>query len=107
MMLVIFLMLICTASLTLHETMNVAIHNRSPDIELASTVYFCNRGIYNAYSVEKTDTGAMMKIGFMFGLNKLSEGILIYEVQKKEMQDLIISLVLILYPLRLLKIHRK
>jgi hypothetical protein len=81
--LVIFPILMCTVSLTLHGVMDVAVHNQYPDIELASPVYFCNRGVYNEYPVERTDIGAMLKIDFSFGLDKLPGGILMYEVRRK------------------------
>jgi hypothetical protein len=83
MMLEIFLMLMCIVSLTLRGVMDVAVHNQYSDIELVSPVYFCNRGIYNEYPVEKTDGIVMMKIDFSFGLDKLPGGILMYEVQRK------------------------
>src|SRR5690606_26774778 len=73
----------CTVSLTLHGVMDVAVHNQYPDIELVSPVYFCNRGVYNEYPVERTDIGAMLKIDFSFGVDKLPGGILMYEVQRK------------------------
>jgi hypothetical protein len=65
--------------------MDVTVHNQCPDIELVSPVYFCNCGTCYEYPIERTDDGAMMKIGFRFGLlDKLPRGILMYEVQKKE-----------------------
>jgi hypothetical protein len=77
-------MLICTASLTLHITMDVAVHNHCSDIELSSPVYFCNCETYKGYSVERIDDGAIMKIGFRYGINQEEYGgILIYEVQRK------------------------
>jgi hypothetical protein len=82
-MLMIFLMLMRTVSLTPRGVMNVTVHNQYSDIELVSPVYFCNRGIYNEYPVERTHIGAMMKIRFQFGLDKLPGGILMYEVQRK------------------------
>jgi hypothetical protein len=78
------LILTYTASLTLYGVMNVTIHNQYPDIELISPVYFCNRGAYNEYPIERTDDSATMKIEFRFGLDKLPGGILMYEVQRKE-----------------------
>jgi hypothetical protein len=63
--------------------MDVIVHNRYSDVELVSPVYFCNHGTYNEYPVERTDIGAMMKIGFSFGLDKLPGGILMYEVRRK------------------------
>jgi hypothetical protein len=76
-------MLMCIVSLTLHRVMDVTVHNQYSDIELVSPVYFCNHGIYNEYPVKRTDVGAMMKIDFRFGLDKLPRGILMYEVQEK------------------------
>jgi hypothetical protein len=73
----------CTVSLTLRGIMDVTVHNQYPDIELVSPVYFCNRGVYNEYPVERTDVGAMMMISFQFGLDKLPGGILMYGVQRK------------------------
>jgi hypothetical protein len=81
--LVIFPILMCTVSLTLRGIMDVTVHNQYPDIELVSPVYFCNRGVYNEYPVERTDVGAMMMISFQFGLDKLPGGILMYGVQRK------------------------
>jgi hypothetical protein len=77
-------MLICTVSLTLQEAMDVTVHNQYPDIELMSPVYFCNHEICHEYSVERTDVGDTMKIGFRFdiGLNEHG-GILMCEVQRK------------------------
>jgi hypothetical protein len=63
--------------------MNMIVRNQYSDIELVPLVYFCNLGSYNEYTVERTDIGAMMKIGFSFGLDKLPGGILMYEVQRK------------------------
>jgi hypothetical protein len=82
-MLVIFFMLMCIVSLTLHGVMDVTVRNQYSDIELVSPVYFCNHGSYNEYPIERTDIGAMMKIGFSFGLDKLPGGILMYKVQRK------------------------
>jgi hypothetical protein len=83
-MLAIFPMLMCAVSLTLYKTVVMAVHNRHPDINLVSPIYFCNRGIYNGYSVERMNIGAMMKIGFSFGLDQDEfGGILMYEVQRK------------------------
>jgi hypothetical protein len=83
MILAIFLILMCITSLTLHEVMNVTVHNQYSDIELASPVYFCNCGTYNEYPIERTSNGITMKIGFRFGLDKLPGGILMYELQRK------------------------
>jgi hypothetical protein len=83
MMLAIFPVLMRIISFTLHKTMIMMVYNQHPDIELVSPTYFCNRGTYNEYPVEKTDAGTMIKIGFRFGLNKLSEGVLMYEVRGK------------------------
>jgi hypothetical protein len=76
-------MLTCTVSLTPRGVMDVTVHNQYSDIELVSPVYFCNHGSYNEYPVKRTDIGAVMKIGFSFGLDKLPGGILMYEVQRK------------------------
>jgi hypothetical protein len=83
MILVIFLIPMYISSLTFHETIYVTTHNLYSDIEIASPVYFCNRGTYNECPVARTNVGAMMKIGFRFDLGKLLCGILMYEVQKK------------------------
>jgi hypothetical protein len=63
--------------------MNMIVRNQYSDIELVSPVYFCNRGSYNEYTVERTGIGAVIKIGFSFGLDKLPGGILMYGVQRK------------------------
>jgi hypothetical protein len=82
-MLAIFLTLMRTVSLSLHGTMDVIVHNQHRKIELVSPVYFCNHGTYNEYSVERTDTGTMMKISFRFDLHQdESSGILMYEVRR-------------------------
>jgi hypothetical protein len=61
----------------------MTVHNRYPDIELVSSVYYCNCGIYYVYPAEETDNGTM-KIGFRLDLNQdESRGILMYEVQRK------------------------
>jgi hypothetical protein len=82
-MLAVFLMLMCTVSLTLRKVMDVVVHNQYSDIGLTSPVYFCNHGKYYEYPVERTNGGVMMKIGFRFDFDKLSGGILMYEVQRK------------------------
>jgi hypothetical protein len=82
-MLVIFLILMCIVSLTLHGVMDVTVYNQYSDIELVSPVYFCNHGSYNEYPVERTGGSVMMKIDFNFGLDKLPGGILMYKVQRK------------------------
>jgi hypothetical protein len=74
-------MLICAVSLILYGIMDVVVHNQYSDIELISPVYFCNRGTYDEYPIEKKDVSTMMRIGFSFGLDKLPGGILMYEVQ--------------------------
>jgi hypothetical protein len=63
--------------------MIMTVFNQYLDIKLASPVYFCNNGTYNEYPIERTDNNVMMKIGFRFGLDKLSGGILMYKVQRK------------------------
>jgi hypothetical protein len=83
MILAIFLMLMCTASLTLNEKLNVTIYNRHPDIELTSPVYFCDDWTYNEYPIERTVASAVMKISFRLDFNKPG-GILMYEVQRME-----------------------
>jgi hypothetical protein len=83
MMLATFLMLMCTVSLILYETMNVTVHNRSPAIESVSPVYFCNSGACSEYSVERTDASDVIKASYRFGLDKLPGGILMCEVQRK------------------------
>jgi hypothetical protein len=82
-MLVLFLMLMCTASLTLQKTIVMAVHNQYSDIELASPVYFYNLGTYYKYPVVRANTGTVMKIGFIFDLDKLPGGILMYKVRRK------------------------
>jgi hypothetical protein len=79
----IFLILTCTASLTLHKTSNVTIQNQCPDIELVSPIYFCDGGTYNEYFVERTNVSSMVKIDLRFSLDKLPGGILMYKVQRK------------------------
>jgi hypothetical protein len=74
----------CTASFILCGTMDVTVHNQYTSIKLVSPVYFCNHEIYNEYLVERTDASAMMKISLNFDLKKLSNGILMYELQRKE-----------------------
>jgi hypothetical protein len=81
MMLAIFLILTCTASLTLNETLDVTIRSQYSDIELASPVYFCDGRTYNEYSIERTDVGTMMRIGFRYDIGE-SGGIVMYEVQR-------------------------
>jgi hypothetical protein len=83
MILEMLLIFMCTASLTLRATMDITVHNQHPDIELVSSVCFCGGGTYNEYPAKRVNTGTMMKIGFRFGLGKLSGGILMYEVQRK------------------------
>jgi hypothetical protein len=84
MMLAIFSMLMRTTSITLHKTMTMTVHNQYPDIELVSPVYFCNRGTYYEYTVERADGGAAMKTGFRFDPNQdESGGVLMYKVQRK------------------------
>jgi hypothetical protein len=55
MMVTIFPMLMYVISLTLYRTMAVTIHNRYPDTELVSPVYFCNHGKCYEYPVEKVE----------------------------------------------------
>jgi hypothetical protein len=87
-MLVIFLILMCTASFTLHDTMNVTVHNQYSDIELVSLVYFCKCETYNEYSIERMSTDSIMKIGFRFDLEQDEPGgILMYEVQRDTKSD--------------------
>jgi hypothetical protein len=83
MMLTIFLILMCTTSLTLCGAMDMTVHNQYPDIELISPVYFCNHDTYNEYSVERADNDATMKISFSFDLDQLLSGILMCQVRKK------------------------
>jgi hypothetical protein len=84
MRLAIFLELMHTVSLTLHKIMNVTVYNQYLDIELASPVYFCNRGTYYECSVERTDVGTIMKISFRLDLDQDEPGgILMYAVQRK------------------------
>jgi hypothetical protein len=78
-------MLICTVSLTLHETMAMTVHNEYPDIELVSPIYFCAGGTYYEYPIERTDKGVKMKLDFRINPDQdESGGILIYEVRRKE-----------------------
>jgi hypothetical protein len=84
-MLVIFFILMCTASLTLHKTIDLTVHNQYSDIELASPAYFHNCEIYNQYSIKRTNAGIMLKTGFRFGLDQNEPGgILMYKVKRKE-----------------------
>jgi hypothetical protein len=76
-------MLMYTVSFTLHETMAVTVHNRHPNIEVVSQVYFCNDGGHYDQSIERTNTSTIMKIGFRFGLDRLPDGILMYELQRR------------------------
>jgi hypothetical protein len=65
--------------------MYVTVHNQYSGIELTSPVCFCDGRIYNEYSVERMDNGAVMKVGLRFGiLDKPPGGILMCEVQRKE-----------------------
>jgi hypothetical protein len=83
MVLVIFLTLTCTTSLTFHMPMDVTIHNQYLGIKLTSPVCFCDGRICNEYSVKRMNDNAVMKIGFRFSLlNKLPSGILMHEVQR-------------------------
>jgi hypothetical protein len=83
MMLVIFPILMRTASLTLYDTMDVTVHNQYPDVELVSPVYFCNHCTCNEYPIRRTDGGAMMNTDIRFDIGKLPGGIWMYEVQRK------------------------
>jgi hypothetical protein len=72
-----------TVSLTLHMPMYVTVHNQHSGIELTSPVCFCDGRIYDEYSVERSDGGAVMKVGLRFGLlDKLPGGILMCRVQR-------------------------
>jgi hypothetical protein len=83
-MLMLFLMLMCTVSLTLHKTMDVVVHNQDPNIWLESPIYFCDGGTCYGYPVERTNIGIIMKIGFRFDPDQDEfGGILMYEVQRK------------------------
>jgi hypothetical protein len=83
-MLVIFLMLTCTVSLTLHKVMVMAVRNGHPDIELVSPVCLCTGGTYYEYPVEGTDKGVMMKFDFRINPDQdESGGILMYEIRRK------------------------
>jgi hypothetical protein len=91
MMLMIFLVLTCTISLTLHKVMNMTIHNRHSGIELVSLAYFCAGGTYYEYPAGKTNIGVMMIFDFRFDPDQdTSGGILIYEIRRKgnEISDL-------------------
>jgi hypothetical protein len=77
-------MLMYTISFALHETMTMTILNRYLDIELTSSVYFCNFGTYYEYPLERMDSGTMTKIEFRFDPDQDKfEGISIYKVQRK------------------------
>jgi hypothetical protein len=83
MVLAIFPMLMYINSLTLYKTMVMAIHNQYPDIELVSPIHSCNHGIHRGYSVERTNTGAAMKIDFKLDHDQdVFEGISVYEIQR-------------------------
>jgi hypothetical protein len=85
MMSVIYLILTCIVSLTLHMPMDVTVHNQHSGIELTSPIGFCDGRIYKEYSVERMGGGAVLKISTRFGLlDKFPGGILMCEVQKKE-----------------------
>jgi hypothetical protein len=85
MMSVMSLRLMYTASLTLHRTMTMTVNNWYPDIRLASPMYFCNGGIYYEHPVRRAYAGAIMMIDFRLDLDQdASNGILIYELQRKE-----------------------
>jgi hypothetical protein len=87
-MLVIFLILMCTISLTFHMPMNVIVHNQHSGIKLVSPICFCNGETYDEYSVERMDDGTVMKIGARFDLSQdKSEGILMCEVQRSESME--------------------
>jgi hypothetical protein len=93
--------------------MDATVYNQYSGIALTSPVCFCSGRTCNEYSVERMDDGVAMKINFGFDLNRnKSEVILMYEVQRNrsneiEALDPITSLILILHPLRPLKVHRK
>jgi hypothetical protein len=77
-------MLMHNASLIFPGTMVMTVHNQYPDIELVSPMYFFNRCIYNEYPLERTDTGAIMKIEFRYDLDQdKPRGILMYKAQRK------------------------
>jgi hypothetical protein len=64
--------------------MVIAVHNRYPDIELTSPMYFCSRGTYNEHPVEEMNASAMMRIGFRFDINQDEPGgILMYKIRRK------------------------
>jgi hypothetical protein len=80
----IFPMLMCIVSLTFYKTLDVTVHNRHPNIELTSTVYFCNCGTYYKSPIERTDAGDMMKTNFRFDPDQDEVGgLLMYEAQSK------------------------
>jgi hypothetical protein len=84
MMLVIFVILMCSASLTLYETMVMAIYIQCPYIELVSPICSCNCETYYEYPVERTYVDTAMNIGFKFAPNQdKPRGILMYKVQRK------------------------
>jgi hypothetical protein len=83
-MLMIFLVLTDTVSLTLHKVMAMTVHNEDPDIELVSPVYFCTGGTYYEYPVERSDVGVMIKLDFRFDPDQdESGGALMYEMRRK------------------------
>jgi hypothetical protein len=86
-MLVTFLILICVVSLILHGTMDITVHNQYSDIELALPVYFYDGGTCCEHPVERMDAEVMIKVGFTFGLDKLSGGILMYKAQRNTQSD--------------------
>jgi hypothetical protein len=70
---------------TVSLTLDITVHNRYWDIELTSSVYFCNCGTYYEHPIKITYVGAIMKISFGFNPNQdESGGILMYKVQRKE-----------------------
>jgi hypothetical protein len=87
-MLVIFPMLMCVISLTLHKMMIMTVYNLHSGIKLASPVYSCNCRPYYGYPIERTYTDAVMKFSFRFDpYQDESGGILVYEVQRKAMRS--------------------
>jgi hypothetical protein len=61
--------------------LKLIIHHQHLDIELASPVYFCNRGTYNEYPVKRTDDGTIMNISLIPDQDKL-DGMMVYKVQR-------------------------
>jgi hypothetical protein len=73
-------MLMYTISFTIHKTMAMTVHSQQPEIELMSSVYFCDREDRYEYHVERDDDGAVIKIDLEFDLAE--PGGILVQVQK-------------------------